>query len=80
MNEETHVYLNKLEKTIQHYFVKALIHLKLPIINLNIGIHGSGGRKSTSPYQQRRKARTMVSKIATAKTRCVDDRQIVLRK
>ena len=35
MNEETHVYLNKLEKKIKHYFIEALIYLKLPLISLN---------------------------------------------
>ena len=44
--DEDYFYFKELEKIIEHYFVKALIHLKLPIINLNIGIHGSGGRKS----------------------------------
>lgn len=34
-DEETHVYFKELEKTIEHYFVKALIYLKLPLISLN---------------------------------------------
>lgn len=46
MNEQTHVYFKELEKIINDYYYQALSYLKLPLISLNIGEHGTGGCKS----------------------------------
>ena len=48
-------YFETLEKEIQHYFIEALIYLKLPLISLNLGKHKLGTKESVAFYQSQKK-------------------------
>ncbi len=49
-SEESYVYFNELERTIEHYFIEALIHLKLPLISLNFGRYKFHLKESVASY------------------------------
>lgn len=48
---KSNIYLNNLQKTIEDYFVEALIYLKLPLISLNIRIYDKEEIPFSGEYQ-----------------------------
>ncbi len=45
----------KLEKKIQHYFIQALIYLKLPLISLNFGVYNFIPKEALALYHSDKK-------------------------
>ena len=53
--EKSYIYFKKLEKKIEHYFIEALIYLKLPLISLNFGKYKFNNEDSVALYNPEQK-------------------------
>ncbi len=52
--ENSYIYCKKLENKIEHYFIEALIYLKLPLISLNFGRYEFFSKDSVAFYNSQK--------------------------